>query len=285
METKTLHFVVDGRFICNLARTWLFNENKPYSTCVDLICKCLVNDCMSPESTKILADKILFGGADLIGNSEDGIEVIQTSHDWFKEKQGWIDSLINEKESTKIAINSFAAQKVRLFDSLDYWSWGNIQDCLNCLTEEDIEFKQKILDIMKRYDNYSDVDEEINDSLNNLREVCDVMQYDDNYGFIKPDGTFIPVPFGDHECFSIKYVKDNDLQKEYFEWIKQNGGSSYTDYMIFALHWVLIHNPGLGIGKVTKNDYRPLTSKQRNTIFNYYCDRNRLDLAKKYLDD
>ena len=35
----------------------------------------------------------------------------------------------------------------------------------------------------------------------------------------------------------------------------------------------------------TKRDTRPMTKAQREFLFDYYTERNRPDLAKKYLED
>ena len=48
---------------------------------------------------------------------------------------------------------------------------------------------------------------------------------------------------------------------------------------------VLLDNPGLGLARPTSSDTRPMTKAQREFLFDYYTERNRPDLAKKYLED
>ena len=39
-----LQFKIDGEFICRLARTWFWDENRPYEKCEELLLDCLNTD-------------------------------------------------------------------------------------------------------------------------------------------------------------------------------------------------------------------------------------------------
>lgn len=60
-------FSVDGEFVCNLARTWFWDEDKPYAKAEELLSSCLVTDQISLEERKEIARDILEGRSILKG--------------------------------------------------------------------------------------------------------------------------------------------------------------------------------------------------------------------------
>lgn len=47
-----LQFKVDGEFVCKLARTWFWDENRPYEKCEELLLSCLGTDEITSEERK-----------------------------------------------------------------------------------------------------------------------------------------------------------------------------------------------------------------------------------------
>ena len=100
----------------------------------------------------------------------------------------------------------------------------------------------------------------------------------DDYGWLEPSGKFHEVPFGEHQGWAWKKALELGFSGEAFD--RGLGGDVLLEH-----GWVLLDNPGLGLARPTSSDTRPMTKAQREFLFDYYTERNRPDLAKKYLED
>jgi hypothetical protein len=61
MDTKTIGWQIDGEYICNLARTWLWDEDRPYEKCEELLLNCMAGSDLSESILKDMAVQILEG--------------------------------------------------------------------------------------------------------------------------------------------------------------------------------------------------------------------------------
>lgn len=66
-EIRQLSFQIEGSFITDIARTWFWDENRPYSVCEELLLNCLVTDQIDDATKKTLAVEILEGRKKLEG--------------------------------------------------------------------------------------------------------------------------------------------------------------------------------------------------------------------------
>lgn len=64
---QEVSFKVDGCFITDLARTWFWDENRPYETVEELLLSCLVADEISLQQRKDIALSIIEGRKKLVG--------------------------------------------------------------------------------------------------------------------------------------------------------------------------------------------------------------------------
>ena len=71
-EKKTLCFSVQGEFITNLAREWLFREGKDIKKIIDLLESCMCGSEMSEKQIRRYAEDVLIGRAELKGDSATG---------------------------------------------------------------------------------------------------------------------------------------------------------------------------------------------------------------------
>ena len=69
---KTLCFSVQGEFITNLAREWLFCEGKDFDKIIDLLESCMCGTDMSEKKIRRYAEDILIGRAELKGDTAAG---------------------------------------------------------------------------------------------------------------------------------------------------------------------------------------------------------------------
>ena len=105
-----------------------------------------------------------------------------------------------------------------------------------------------------------------------------------DYGWLEPSGTFHLVEWGEHEEWACEQVK---LKNWFEEWVLHGTSSlhSFGDFLVYRRGWVLLHNPAHGLAIPTASDTKPLTKAQREFLFDYYTERDRPDMAKKYLED
>ncbi|WP_373261979.1 hypothetical protein [Hungatella hathewayi] len=64
---EELYFKVEGEFICDLARTMFWDDDRPYDACEELLLSCLGTDEISLDEKKVIAQEILEGKKKLIG--------------------------------------------------------------------------------------------------------------------------------------------------------------------------------------------------------------------------
>lgn len=67
VEAKQIDWKVDGAFICDLARTWFWDEDKPYAKCEELILTCLGGNDLEERELKLIAQDIIEGRKKLVG--------------------------------------------------------------------------------------------------------------------------------------------------------------------------------------------------------------------------
>ena len=64
---EALHWKIDGEFICNLARIWFWDENRPYEKSEELLISEMGTDEISLEEKKKIAQDIIEGKKKLVG--------------------------------------------------------------------------------------------------------------------------------------------------------------------------------------------------------------------------
>lgn len=152
------------------------------------------------------------------------------------------------------------------------WRWLSVHDTEgNCLSVEDfvkigICTEQNLTDKI------------IEKAKQTVKSEESVNPYD-SYGWVKPDGSFIPSDYGTHEESAIKIVKE-------MGWMKERRDSVYDlcrDFLVYVKGYTLIHNPSMDGGYiVTHNPAKDFTKAQRATLFDYFTYNNDSFLANRY---
>lgn len=101
---------------------------------------------------------------------------------------------------------------------------------------------------------------------------------DQDYGWLEPSGKFHAVPFGEHQGWAWKKALEFGFSGEAFD--RGLGGDVLLEH-----GWVLLDNPGMGLARPTISESKSLTKAQREFLFDYYTERGKHDLAKKYLEE
>lgn len=152
------------------------------------------------------------------------------------------------------------------------WRWLSVHDTEgNCLSVEDfvkigICTEQNLTDKI------------IEKAKQTVESEKSVNPYD-SYGWVRPDGSFIPSDYGTHEESAIKIVKE-------MGWMKERRDSVYDlcrDFLVYVKGYTLIHNPSMDGGYiVTHNPAKDFTKAQRATLFDYFTYNNDSFLANRY---
>lgn len=69
-KKQYVSFKVDGEFVCDMARAWFWNEDKPFKKCEELLLSCLMTDEIGIEEKKKIVIEILEGRKKLVGINE-----------------------------------------------------------------------------------------------------------------------------------------------------------------------------------------------------------------------
>ena len=126
---EKLSFQVDGEFLCRTARSWFWEEDRPYEQCERLLLGGLVTDQLTLTERKRIATEILEGRKKLVGiNSfhlaEDGEHIRPLSLKFQQyERQDMIRRIQADMEARPIAyVDRYAAPR-SLEDYEVIWRW------------------------------------------------------------------------------------------------------------------------------------------------------------------
>lgn len=108
------------------------------------------------------------------------------------------------------------------------------------------------------------------------------IEKEEDYGWLRPDGVFFGVEWGEHQAWANQYMLRNMSEEEYD---KTDIDFLYSGDYLLDRGWVLLHNPAQGVAYPTVSDTRSLTKKQREFLYDYYIKRNQTALANKYIKE
>ena len=98
-------------------------------------------------------------------------------------------------------------------------------------------------------------------------------------GFIKPNGVFIQVDFGDHIYWAREYVKTHGLQLEYDNWYENSKENITTflesDFLVYNKNWAMIH--GHPSQPHISCDWFNITNAQIKYITDTYINANMIN--------
>lgn len=94
MGALNMHFAVEGEFICQLARSWFWDQDKPYAKCEELLLSVLESNTVSLTERKQIAREILEGkkilkGVNTLTLEEDGenIRAIEEKIEEYRKRE------------------------------------------------------------------------------------------------------------------------------------------------------------------------------------------------------
>lgn len=154
------------------------------------------------------------------------------------------------------------------------WRWLSVYDIEgNPLTAEDF-VKLGIRD--SEESSVSEIIEKAEQTASSKEKVTSPY---DSYGWVRPDGRFVPSDYGAHEESAIQIVKE-------MGWVEERRDSVYDlcrDFLVYVKGYALIHNPSMDGGYiVTHTPDKNFTKAQRTTLYNYFTYNRDNFLANQY---
>lgn len=271
LEKKEVTFNIEGKFITQLAREWMFCEGREFEKVMDLLLSCMGGTNQSEKTLRRLAEDVLLGRAELSGNTAEGTFCLTT---------------YNADEQTDVAeqFNIFrryseAIRKIKETEEEKekYREWYEI--AMNYVPEYLKNEVRRRTDqpIESRYG--SDI------LYGFIERTMDEKEHStEDYGWLEPDGTFHAVEWGNHQEWANDYLDKNLTQEERFAAMVEINASGMVksspdvigaaDYLV-RRGWVLLHNPSQGIAFPTKNPMKRYTKAQKEFLYDYYMERGK----------
>lgn len=270
MDSRRVSFAITGEFVTRTARSWYWDECKPWSKVEELLLSCMCGTEHSHEELIELARKVVYGKAKFIGNTSDGsYDLVDDDNDLVSENLEYLRSECKRLKEENREITERYTRLVEYLDESGYW------------------YILRDAGVRKDDDSMT-----MNPMLESYLEQNDVEKqgFDDNYGWLSPRGEFFPVEWGDHQAWAHEKALELGLIDENKTWENSKGEKrcAWTGRegdVLVDNGWVLLHNPSMGIAIAHSSPMKRLTNAQKEFLFGYYTDRGKNDLAAEYLDD
>lgn len=270
MDERVVTFSTTGEFVTRIARSWYWDEGKPWSTVEELLLSCMCGTDQSREELVELARKVVYGKAKFIGSTADGSYALtDDDKDLVSEN---LESLRSRIWKLKEENEELTERYVRLVDYL----YDNGYEYI--IRRAGIETGDDSTVMTPELESYLE------------QQRLEDQGIEDNYGWLSPSGAFFPVEWGDHQAWAHEKALELGLIGKDETWVNSRGETrcAWTgeEGDILVDHgWVLLHNPSMGIAIAHASPTKRLTSAQKEFLFGYYTDRGQNAIAAGYLDN
>lgn len=276
METKELTFSLHGPSITDLCRQ-KFQEGD-ITWALNMLTGCLQTDELSDIDIWHLAIDILDGRAKLIGtypHDDYGFEMVDDESQWNQIAKTYTtqhQTMSDAKEDASSLADKLRFIQYNLYES----DKEELEDTYMS------EFDEPLFENTKQQKDENPMLSSMLDSfIKNQKTGCD-----NDYGWLKPDGTFYPVDFGEHQQWAETYVKNNMPSTDWFNASSFDNITgmfhNYGDYLI-SKGWALLDNPALGLAQIT--NVKPFTKAQKEFLFDYWTKRKQPERANALYKD
>lgn len=268
LEKKEVSFNIEGKFITQLAREWMFYEGREFEKVMDLLLSCMCGTNQSEKTLRRFAEDVLLGRAELSGNTAEGTFCLTT---YNADEQTDVPEQFNIFNRYAEAIRK---RKKAEKEKEMYMRWYEIA----------MEY------VPERLKN--EVRRETGQPVENLycsgmltgfmeRMLNEEEHSTEDYGWLAPDGTFHEVEWGNHQEWAEKYIRTNMTEEQWLEaGIHEKGKFQSASYNTFGdwlveRGWVLLHSPSQGIAFPTRNPLKRYTKAQQEFLYDYYMERGK----------
>lgn len=291
---ERLQFKIEGEFITNTAREAFYSSHN-LKRAIDIVKSATECELSEGEHLKLCLD-IISGKKSIVGTYPgDDYGVIENETPLCTDI---LDELNNREERVKTLKEQYdnLTQKF-LFITSNLPNY-KLRELNNDYTSE---YDEKLFDITGTGDvllssivnepddtNAASAQQQdvLSDYINHMKSATD-----DDYGWLEPDGTYHPVPWGEHSEWAKNYADTHYPFRENASmyWRNINGERRHVvcgDFLMYVLGWCLLDNPCQGTATPKYDTTRGLSKKQKEFLFDYYIKRNMHDKASAlYKDD
>lgn len=292
--TKHLHFSITGEFITNAAREALFAK-KDLAGAIEILRSALCTDQIDSDEQLMICLQVLHGAAAITGVSGTDSYGLEYRED--------IDERPTELSSISQLIAGMAEQKEKL--EKEYHDL-----CIKFSFLADHISSWKLTDINNEY--YGEygkpmfsglavspyaaarpgtIDNMLDDYMSQRKRKQESEEEVEDYGWLEPDGTWHPVPWGSHSKWAGEWLQENmpyrDHPEIYFRQMKDGSKRHISggDVLVYSLGWILIDSPHQGKGYPTRDDSRRMPKAQKEFLYSYYIERGRNEEANRLYDE
>lgn len=278
---RTVHFTMTGEFITNIAREKLFVE-KDLGSAIRILRSGLVSDQLDSNEQLMLCLMVLHGAASVIGSTADGSYGIKVRDDLDERPTNLsaIATLISDMNSE---LTHLRKQNEKLTSQLCFLAEQIPSYRLNSINEEyEEETGEKMFPGMR---DDREIDSLLNSFLEQRRREDEMEEYECDYGWLEPNGTWHPVEWCKHSEWAQNWLDEHMPFAEHPEiyWYEDPDGDRHhiydIDVMIQSLNWVLMDSPYQGIAHMRRNMSKNLTKAQKSFLYDYFMKQNRKEEA------
>lgn len=291
---ETLQFKIEGEFITNTAREAFYSSHN-LKRAIDIIKSATVCDLSEGEHLKLCLD-IISGKKSIVGTYPgDDYGVIENETPLCTDI---LDELNNREErvrTLKEKYDDLTRKFLFVANNLPDYKLRELN------SDYSLEYDEKLFDIAGTgdvllssiIDNFKDSNEDVTHPKDIVSDYITHIKSntDDDYGWLEPDGTYHPVPWGEHSEWARNYADTHYPFRENASmyWCDINGERRHVvcgDFLIYVLGWCLLDSPYQGTATPKYDTTRGLSKKQKEFLFDYYIERNMHDKASAlYQDD
>ena len=298
---RSLHFVIEGEYITQLAREKLFID-KDLGAAMRLIMSCTETNQLSDEEHLALCLQILNGDAWIKGRSDDESYEVDYRED-IDENPTDLGNIVQllldmkeENEQLRKENNSLLYKFSMACEEM-----SEIQlDKINAEWYNEYDepmFSDRAVQEWRKLDNRTG-DMGMSSLLAGFMDQCrreDEAEKEgktlDDYGWLAPDGEFFPVDYAEHSKWAQEWLNEHYPFRDHPElyWMTDDNGTRHHivngDVLIYSLGWVLLDNPYRGPATPKKDPKRNFTSGQKEFLYDYYIKRGRVEEANRLYGD
>lgn len=279
---KTISFSVDGPAMTQLAREFCYRE-KNIPKAFQFLWELTMADGISDgDHTKLVLD-ILNGKMNIVGvypNDDYGVE---EANEPVKGLEQLLNDIRKENQEREQHIQQLTLQRNWLISSLQEEFPISFREYLDRYKEdfeESMLTEQEMIElgIPFRDHSASAMSPMLSEFLE--RNTADY-DTDNDYGWLEPNGTFHPVPWGEHYEWASDYIQEHYAEDHILTTDMLNDPGDY----LLQRNWVLLHNPAQGIARTSIHPTKRYTKAQQDFLYGYYIDRNHPELANQIMQE
>lgn len=265
-EKKAFSFNVEGEFITQLAKEWLFYEGKEFEKVMELLLSCMCGTDMSEKTLKRFAEDVLIGRAALCGNTADDT-FCMTIYEPDEQPETPKQFDIFRRFSEEVRKRKDAEKEKE-----KYAEWYSVA----------MEYVPEYLKNQVREETGQPIKCKYGSGLLSgfMERILDEKEYStEDYGWLAPDGSFYGVEWGNHQEWAQDYIEEHFPEvaddSEVDMQVQCNVGLIGAGDWLVERGWVLLHNPSQGIAFPTKNPVKRYTKAQKEFLYDYYMERGK----------